>query len=443
MTEAVEEIDILIIGAGPVGLTLHRALAAGGRSSLLIDRQPRQAGLTDPRALALTHGARQLLEQIGCWPAKAATPIETIHIGQKDGFGRTLLDRADYGLPALGYVLRYRDLAAALGAQVAEGSLLDETEVVDVSVADNASDKNDGVRDAPPILPTCQPARRDRPSPLEGEGKRERGAALEGASPLIPISSRGEGSVGGLTVTLRRASQTRRIRCKLLVHAEGAPGDGPDITVADYAQHAVICEVAPAPGHDRRAWERFTPDGPLALLPLGEQYSVVFTLPPAKADAVMALDDAAFIAALQSQFGDRLRLARPGPRHRFPLALRQRRHLAQGREVWIGNAAQTLHPVSGQGFNLGLRDAWQLAETLLNDDPDLANLPATLQRYAARRQLDRRGGAAFTDGVVKIFSNHFPPLKFARGLGLLALDLFPPARHFVAKRMIWGARAWP
>ncbi|MDR2189341.1 MAG: FAD-dependent monooxygenase [Azonexus sp.] len=397
MTETPEAVDILIVGAGPVGLTLHRALAAGGQSSLLIDRQPRSAALADPRALALAHGARQLLEQIGSWPTGAATPIETIHIGQQDGLGRTLLDRADYGLPALGYVLRYRDLAAALAASVAAGSLLEEAEIVDISASDQPQPPSPG------------------PSPTRGEGSE------------------------GLVVTLRHASQSRKIRCKLLVHAEGASGHAPDVACHDYAQHAVICEVRPSPGHNRRAWERFTPDGPLALLPLGEQYSVVFTLPPAKAEAVMALDDAAFVAALQSQFGERLRFADPGPRFSFPLALRQRRHLASGSEVWIGNAAQTLHPVSGQGFNLGLRDAWQLAEILLNDGIS----PASLRRYAARRQLDRRGAAAFTDGVVKVFSNDFPPLKLARGLGLLALDLFPPARRFVAKRMIWGARAWP
>ncbi len=380
MTEAVENVDILIVGAGPVGMTLHLALAAGGQKSLLVDRRPPAALQGDPRALALAHGARQLLEQIGGWPARAATPIETIHISQKDGFGRTLIDRADYALPALGYVLRYRDLAAALAANLSAGALLGEAEILDI---------------AP--------------------------------------------DAAGVNVALRHASQARTIRCRLLVHAEGTPAAEPGVAVSDYGQHAVICEVTPTPSHGRRAWERFTPDGPLALLPLGDEYSVVFTLPPARADAVMALDDDAFAAALQAQFGRHLAFSRPGPRHRFPLALRLRETLVQGREVWIGNSAQTLHPVSGQGFNLGLRDAWQLAETLLSDGLD----PASLQRYAAGRRLDRRGGALFTDTVVKAFSNDFAPLRLARGLGLLALDLYPPARHFVAKRMIWGARAWP
>ena len=380
MTEAVEHVDILIIGAGPVGLTLHLALAAGGRKSLLVDRRPQQALQADPRALALSHGARELLEQIDSWPTRAATPIETIHVSQKDGFGRTLIDRADYALPALGYVVRYRDLAAVLAANLKPDALLAEAEILDI-VADDE----------------------------------------------------------GVTVALRHAGQSRSVRCKLLIHAEGTPADDPAVKVSDYDQHAVVCEVTPTPGHNRRAWERFTPDGPLALLPLGNEYSIVFTLPPARADAVMALDDDAFLAALQAQFGRRMTFAKPGPRSRFPLALRQRKTLVKGREVWIGNAAQTLHPVSGQGFNLGLRDAWQLAEILLGNGVDRSSLA----RYAASRRLDRRGSAFFTDQIVKAFSNDCGPLKLARGLGLLALDLCPPARHFVAKRMIWGARAWP
>lgn len=395
MTESViEHVDILIIGAGPVGMTLHLALnapfsplaptgrGAGGEGlkSLLLDRRPKQSQQTDPRALALSHGARQLLEQINSWPSRAATPIETIHVSQKDGFGRTVIDRADYKLPALGYVVRYRDLAAALAVNLADNAVLSEAEILDIT---------------------------------------------PGAEQI--------------TVSLRHAGQQRTLTTKLLVHAEGTPGDDPAVKVSDYDQHAVICEVTPTPGHNNRAWERFTPDGPLALLPLGDQYSIVFTLPPAKADAVMAMDDATFTAALQQQFGQRIRFAKPGQRSRYPLALRLRDTLVKGNEVWIGNSAQTLHPVSGQGFNLGIRDAWQLAEILLKNGVDRESLA----NYAASRHLDRRGSALFTDQIVRTFSNDFGPLKLARGLGLLALDLCPPARHFVAKRMIWGARAWP
>jgi len=396
MTETVvEHVDVLIIGAGPVGMKLNLALAAGGQKSLLVDRRPRESHQNDPRALALSYGARQLLEQINAWPTRAATPIETIHISQKGGFGRTLIDRSEHALPALGYVVRYRDLAAALATQLSAEALLDAVEILDITPADDH-----------------------------------------------------------VSVSLRHAGALRKIQTQLLVHAEGTPGDDPAVKVSDYHQDAVIAEITPLPplqgegrggdgshhpAHQHRAWERFTPDGPLALLPLGNEYSVVFTLPPAKADAVMAMDDTAFTAALQNQFGNRMRFAKPGPRSRFPLFLRMRKKLVQGNEIWIGNTAQTLHPVSGQGFNLGIRDAWQLAEIFLKNGIDRSSLST----YAASRRLDRQGSAFFTDKIVRAFSNDFGPLKLARGLGLLALDACPPARNFVAKRMIWGARAWP
>ena len=174
MTETVlEHVDILIIGAGPVGMTLQLALAAGGQKSLLLDRRPQQSQQNDPRALALSHGARQLLEQINAWPTRAATPIETIHISQKGGFGRTLIDRADYQLAALGYVVRYRDLAAALATQLSADALLDSVEILDITPADD-----------------------------------------------------------NVTVSLRHAGVLRKIQTTLLIHAEGTPGDDPAVKAA-------------------------------------------------------------------------------------------------------------------------------------------------------------------------------------------------------------------
>jgi 2-octaprenyl-6-methoxyphenol hydroxylase len=248
----------------------------------------------------------------------------------------------------------------------------------------------------------------------------------------------------GAAFTLARQGETRRISARLVVHAEGTPHDGPAIKVHDYHQHAVLAEVqpAPAPSHGQRAWERFTPEGPLALLPLGTDYSVVFTVPPERAAQLLQLDDAGFLAALRAQFGARLDFVAAGPRSSFPLARRVRSQPVQQRQVWIGNSAQTLHPVSGQGFNLGLRDAWELAETLLAHPGDPGD-PVPLAAYARGRRLDRNGSMAFTDGIVRLFSNDLPPLRWLRGAGLLALDLAPPLRHFVARRMIWGASAWP
>lgn len=381
MTEAVDT-DILIVGAGPVGVTLALLLAGRGLQVRLLDRRPLAAQSTDPRALALSHGARQLLEPLGAWPGRDATPIETIHISQRGGFGRTVMDRAEYGLPALGYVVRYGKLAAALQAQLDPASLIAPAEITSLTT-----------------------------------------------------------HVDHVAVSIREGESEHTLRTRLVVHAEGTPGDDVHVKIRDYGQHAVIAEVQPDPAHGHRAWERFTPDGPLALLPLGDAFSVVFTVSPDKADHLLSLDDAGFLAALQTQFGQRLRFVGTGPRARFPLALRLRENLTAERQVWIGNTAQTLHPVSGQGFNLGLRDAWQLADTLLAHAEDVGASHA-LSQYAAKRRIDRQGSAAFTDGIVRLFSNDLPPIRLARGLGLLAIDLFPPARHFVARRMIWGGRAW-
>ena len=170
-------------------------------------------------------------------------------------------------------------------------------------------------------------------------------------------------------------------------------------------------------------------------------FAVVHTATPARAEALLALDDAAYLAALQTAFGHRLALVAASGRARFPLQLRMRRDPVGERLVWLGNAAQTLHPVAGQGFNLALRDVWALAGRLRDAaDPGDA---AVLAGYLRERRVDRAGTAGFTDTLVRVFSNDLPPLRAARGLGLLALDLAPPLRHFLAKRMMFGARAWP
>lgn len=381
MPEADLKTDVLIVGAGPVGMTLALALAGGAQRVLLVDRRPRGAWAGDPRALALSHGSRQLLELLRAWNARAATAIRQIHVSQRGGFGRTLIDADDYGTPALGYVMRYSDLA----------------------------DELDGRLSAEQIMAPC---------------------TVEG------IRADGDEAV----VSVLHECHAKRITAKLVVHAEGTPEKEAGVKVHDYRQHAVVAEVSTTTGHQQRAWERFTPDGPLALLPLDDGYSIVLTVPPEKARRLLALDDLAFLAGLREQFGRRLEFTACRVRASFPLALRVRSPLVSPRQVWIGNAAQSLHPVSGQGFNLGLRDAWELAE-ILHRHSDAGD-PAALAAYARGRTIDRRGSMAFTDGIVRLFSNDIPPLRLARGLGLLALDLAPPLRHFVARRMIWGARAW-
>ena len=381
-----DEADIAIVGAGPVGLALAAALEGTRWRVVLIDRAAHEAAFADPRALAIAEGGRQLLARLGAWPAQAATPIREIHVSQQGGFGRTLIRSDECHIAALGHVLRYGALSAALAAR-AEPACRRIVGTVDTCTADEAR----------------------------------------------------------AVLSLRTEAGTQRLCARLVVHAEGA-GAQADADVRDYGQHAIVAEVEPDRPHAHRAWERFTPNGPAALLPLGHAYSLVLAISSGALADTLALDDTAFLAALERCFGGRLRFATASPRQAFPLNRSLRRRTVGPRQVWIGNAAQTLHPIAGQGFNLGLRDAWVLAETLGDrthpgsDDP---GQPARLTAFAHRRRLDRATVAGFTDGLVRLFSNDSAPLRLARGLGLLASDLSPPLRQAIARRMIWGARAWP
>jgi 2-octaprenyl-6-methoxyphenol hydroxylase len=377
--------DLLIVGGGPVGLALALALADSGLELAVADARPRQAAAADPRILALAHGSRLTLERLGVWGQLAPTPITTIHVSQEGGLGRTRIEAADYGVPALGYVLSAGELARALDAAVAA-----------------------------------------------------RGIALLADSPVADLAPGAE----DVLATLEGAHAGPRT-ARLVACAEGAVGqEGADIVSRDYRQQALITLATPDRPHRNIAWERFTPAGPVALLPRGSRYAVVHTADPGTAQTLLALDAAGYLAELDRHFAGRVRFTAAEPRLAYPLGLRYRREPVGRRTVWLGNAAQTLHPVAGQGFNLALRDVWALAETLLRHPGDPGD-PALLARYAHSRGLDRRSTIGFTDGLVRLFSNDRPLLAHARGAGLLALDLFPPLRHFVAKRMMFGARAWP
>lgn len=355
---------VLIIGGGPAGMALALALHRGGVESRIVDARPRGAAKSDARILALSHGARLILDGLGVWNDIPHTPIRTIHVSHAGGLGRTLIRATEENVPALGYVLSAGDLAAALDTAIAAAN---------IPFADHTP------------------------------------ASETAAAPLT-------------------------------VHAEGRIDEAADIRRRDYGQHAVICMARGGMPHGHIAWERFTPAGPVALLPCKEEYAVVLTCPAADSERIAALPDAAFLALLQARFGPRVKLSCVGPRLVYPLGLRLRKTTVGARAVWIGNAAQTLHPVAGQGFNLALRDIAELADTLTDAaDPGDAVL---LARYAAGRRLDRFATIGFTDGLVRLFSNDSGPLRHLRGAGLLALDLFPPARSFLARRMMFGARGW-
>jgi 2-octaprenyl-6-methoxyphenol hydroxylase len=235
----------------------------------------------------------------------------------------------------------------------------------------------------------------------------------------------------------------RLLTARLVVLSEGGKALPPALRQdKDYGQSAVVCTVCTAQPHGHRAYERFTPEGPIALLPLHEDYALVWTTSADQVEARLTLSDGAFLAQLQSAFGDRQgRFLAAGPRAAFPLKLTLAKEGHHPRLIRIGNAAHVLHPVAGQGFNLGLRDAWKLAEALA--DTPRENLGAApLAGYARQRRFDILGGSLMTDLLVAGFSNDLPLLRQGRGLALTALDLLPPLKTLFARKMMFGAQSW-
>ncbi len=331
------------------------------------------------RPIALSYGSRLILERLGAWNSVRSNPIQTIHVSQQ-GFGRTVMRCSDYGLPALGYVTAYSELVALLAARTPTSA----QSLKDWKSADNE---------------------------------------------VVLRLSRGEKEAG--------------MRARLLVLADGGQNRRTP-RVRDYRQQAIVAEVAAELPRGGVAWERFTAEGPLALLPFGDRYALVWSVRPASAAELLGLSDPDFLARLREIFGGRLgNFTSVGPRSSFPLSLRYGRIVPAARVLAIGNAAQTLHPVAGQGLNLGLRDAWELAQMLLDAAKEEMGASRFLARYARGRSFDRYAGIGFTDFLVRIFSNSLAPLALARGAGLTALDALPPARRLLAHRMIFGARALP
>jgi 2-octaprenyl-6-methoxyphenol hydroxylase len=380
-----DPVDVVIVGGGPVGSALALALRAGGLTVTVLEARPASARIHDERPLAVGYGSRLILERLGAWDALApASPIERIHVSQRAAFGSTTLRAAEARVPALGYVIEYGRLA---------------TELARLGAAAGARYVHDA---------------------------RLHDVRTDAGSALV------EYTVDGITHALPAS---------LAVLADGGGLPGMASKTVDYGQSAVTASVRTGLAHRATAYERFTPDGPLALLPLGERMALVWTTRPERAGWLSAAAPAEFLAYLQQQFGERLgRFAEVEGRACYPLTLKYVPRVTLERTVMVGNAAQTLHPVAGQGLNLGLRDAWELAEEIGRADRGAIGGVPMLAAYRARRRLDRGGGIAFTDALVKLFSNDYPPLRLARGLGLAAFDCLPPVKDFVVRRMTFGAR---
>lgn len=384
MAAEMPDYDVLIAGAGPVGSAL--ALALRGASSVaLLEARPEGAIPSGPRPIALSHGSRLILERVGAWEAlQPATPIARIHISQRGGFGQAELDCEEARLPALGYVVDYTRLTQVL-AQLAAGA--------------------------------CD--------------------CFGGASVLTLSAGPDAGRV-----SYRVGTKSTHLTARLVALADGGTvARVAQVRTRDYRQAALTAEIACARPHQNVAYERFTAEGPLALLPFGERLALVWSIRPSRARELCAMPEREFLRELQRAFGQRLgAFEAAGQRVSHPLALKVTGAVQLSRVVVLGNAAQTLHPVAGQGFNLGLRDAWELADIIRAVAIEEIGGAAMLAAFAARRRIDRGGGIWFTDTLVRLFSNDFGPLRLARGLGLALLGAVPPAKDFVVRRMTFGAR---
>jgi 2-octaprenyl-6-methoxyphenol hydroxylase len=375
--------DVLIVGGGPVGAALALALRGTGLAlGLLEARAPGAAA--DTRPIALSHGTRLILERLGVWERLAgATPIRRIHVSQRGGFGRVELDARQAGVPALGYVLDYGQISAVLARALETAGGVDLIRATAVAL---------------------------------------------------------EPGTGAATVVIDAAG-TGRVGARLLAVADGGALPVARLRVRDYGQAAVSARVSCNLPHRNVAYERFTAEGPLALLPMEEALALVWTTAPERARQLCDLSEGGFLARLQESFGSRLGgFKSASGRAWFPLALKVADRIADPRTVVVGNAAQMLHPVAGQGLNLGMRDAWELAALIRDCDRARIGGPELIRAYTARRRLDRGGGILFTDSLVRLFSNELAALRLARGLGLAALGVIPPARDYLARRMIFGAR---
>jgi 2-octaprenyl-6-methoxyphenol hydroxylase len=388
-------LDIAIVGGGMVGASLAVALRGTGLTVALIEAHAPDSAAQpsfDERTTALGNASRRIFEAIGVWKslAPAAARIERIHVSDAGHFGFARLDARELGLEALGFVVPNRVIGRELWAAL----------------------------QSDPAISVHMPAR------------------LESLQVHADVANLAVRSVQGVT----------QLCARLVVAADGAQSlvraaAGLSATVDDYQQVAIVASMRTDQANDGMAYERFTAAGPMAVLPLAgtgaagssSWRTLVWAARPDDAQRLMTLDDAAFLREWQIAFGWRAgRAVELGKRAVYPLALSRSTRTTAPRIVLLGNAAQSLHPVAGQGFNLALRDAADLAELLVEGrgDTGAADL---LARFEAARAEDRDGVIAFTDTLVRAFSSSNPLLSRARDAGLLLFDMLPPAKRALSR----------
>jgi 2-octaprenyl-6-methoxyphenol hydroxylase len=400
MSDEHRSYDIVVAGGGMIGTCLALALAPLGLSIAVIEAVAREADRQpsfDDRSTALARSSQRMFAAMGLWDevVAASTPIRSIHVSDKGRFGFSHIDAAEQGVEALGYVVINRILGSVLQSRLATSPGIDLFCPARIVAADSGPD-----------------------------------------AALVRVQPDGTGAPFSLS-------------CKLLVAADGAASTvrtmmGIEVQQSGYGQHAVVGNLLSEMPPDNRAFERFTAQGPLALLPIAEQrMAFVWTVSENDSQRVLALSDDGFLAEIQSEFGYRLgAFSRVGARAAYPLMLSRALRLVAARSVLIGNAAHGLHPVSAQGFNLGLRDVAALCDCIVDERSSAGENNATivdfgraamLQRYASWRRSDQQKLVHFTDNLVRLFGSARPPVRALRDIAMLGFDLIPGVRSLFAK----------
>ena len=379
--------DILIQGGGPVGLACASWVLQKFPDArlTLLDRNPlddADLAAADSRGIALSHGSKLLLDTIHAWPTECAD-IHRVHVSQAGRFGRALMTREELHQDALGHIIRYRDIHITL---------------------------------------------------------RQALRAIQSKSPHFVWQH------------IDAKDEDNLVSAKCVVHAEGGLFKKQDWVESgrDYGQSALVGLVEVENAAPHQAWERFTSEGPLAVLPshYGPHIlNLVWCGSPESSQRRLQLSDLDFLTSLQNEFGARIgRFLKIQDRRLYELGLNYRKQITKDTEVWIGNAAQTLHPVAGQGLNLGLRDAFLLAEKLVGvfagsvENQTTIRIQEALEEYSQSRKADRTTTIGLTDFMARVFTSNLAPLVVARGLALSALQWLPPVKTALARQMMFGRR---
>jgi 2-octaprenyl-6-methoxyphenol hydroxylase len=396
--------DIVIAGGGMIGCCLALALAPLGLRVAIVEAVARGDTAQpsfDDRSTALSRSSQRMFRAMGLWPkiAAASVPVASIHVSDRGNFGFSHIDAEEQSVEALGYVVINRVLGEVLQQALSN---------------------------------------------------------LQGLDCLCPASVTGVVTADDhVRVVVDEDGEQRELTCSLLVAADGANSTvrgllGIRASHVDYRQSAITGNVLPEMMPGNRAWERFTESGPIALLPVTEgRAAFIWTLSSEEADEVMQLSDDAFVARLQQAFGSRLgAFDKVGRRNAYPLALTRAARLTARRSVLVGNAANSLHPVAAQGFNLGMRDVASLCDCIQGALLAGGNGPAIgdddmLRAYVDWRRADHRKIAFLTDGLVRLFGSKLAPVRALRAVGMLGFDLVPGARWLFARHTMGLAGRLP